>query len=122
MLYLGGSLVLFFLFIGTPFASAFFARYVLNNAPSLPVQLNLAVLESTTTPLSVSLDQAYSPMFEWAEGGAVYKIHRLHFCNEYDENDNCIDQVYNLCPYITIEPNSLTGTTEGTEVGYSLNA
>ena len=112
------SLLLFFL-LSTPFVSAFFALYEVNS-PSTNVIL--ASLESTTTPLAISIDPAFASHFEWDEGLAGYKINRFQSCSLYDDDYNCIDGNYNLCPYIGIEPNIQSTTTEVTEVGFLQDA
>lgn len=108
-----GLVTIFLFFFGTPLVSAFFARYVVSNSS---VVATLNSLESTTTPLGISLDSAFNSYFDWAEGGAVYKIDRLHFCELYDNNDNCIDEVQDLCPYVSVAPNTNDGTAESTEI------
>ncbi len=108
-----GLVTIFLFFFGTPLVSAFFARYVVSNSS---VVATLDSLESTTTPLGISLDIAFNSYFDWAEGGAVYKIDRLHFCELYDDNDNCIDEVQDLCPYVSVAPNTNDGTAESTEI------
>jgi hypothetical protein len=109
--------LLLFLFI-TPFSFAFFSKFIVNNTP---VSFTIDVLQSTTTPLNVSIDPSYSSLLDAGEGGALYKISRLHFCTDYDIDGNCIDQVSDLCPYISLEPNTQIGTVESTENGFSQN-
>jgi hypothetical protein len=109
--------LLVFLFV-TPFSFAFFSKFIVNNTP---VSFTIDVLQSTTTPLSISIDPSYSSLLDAGEGGALYKISRLHFCTDYDVDGNCIDQVYDLCPYISLEPNTQAGTAEATENGFSQN-
>lgn len=100
----------------SPFSFAFFSKFIVNNTL---VSFTVDVLQSTTTPLSISIDPSYLPLFGTGNGGALYKINRLHFCANYDVDGNCIDQVYDLCPYISLEPNTQTGGTESTEIGFS---
>lgn len=104
--------MLFFLFV--PFVSAFFANYVVNISSASFV---LDSLESTTTPFSISLDPKYIPYFDYAVGGARYKISRYHDCSQYDDDYNCMDKV-DLCPYISLEPKN----EEPTEIGFSQSA
>ena len=63
--------ILIFFFVA-PFATAFFANYVVNI--SSIGGLYLDSLQSTTTPFSISLDPKYIPYFNYAIGGAKYRI------------------------------------------------
>ncbi len=95
--------ILIFFFVA-PFATAFFANYVVNI--SSIGGLYLDSLQSTTTPFSISLDPKYIPYFNYAIGGAKYRISR----SNYYDND--------LCPYISLSPKN----EESTEIGFEQNA
>jgi len=104
-------------FFGAPVAFAFFARYKVSVAS---VNTTLDSLQSTSTPFSISLDPVYLSYFDFALGGATYRIQRFHECKsdeQYDENGNCIDKA-DLCPYIGLQ--STNG--EPTELGFTQDA
>lgn len=105
-------IISFFVFI--PFTSAFFSVFVVDTPQ---VDITLKSLESTTTPLFISIDPSFISEFDYQTEGAGYKITRYQFCSEYDEDGNCIDDNFNLCPYIGILPEN----EESTELGFIEN-
>lgn len=109
------TVFIFVFFITIPFASAFFAHFVVNT-PS--ANFSIAPLQSIETELSVSIDPSYNQYFVSEEDKALYRIERSHPCEQYDEwGEECIDGI-NLCPYLAIQPKN----EEFSEVGFSLNA
>lgn len=97
-------------FSGTLFTSAYFAKFIIN-IPNPAI--SLASVESTVLDVSITLENTY----DYEEGEFRYTIMRQDICNEYNEDWDCIDQVPNLCPYISISPKN----EESTEIGFSKN-
>ncbi|MBP9715408.1 MAG: hypothetical protein KBD52_02895, partial [Candidatus Pacebacteria bacterium] len=103
---------IFFLF-GVFFISAYYAKFAVDT-PVIDVFLN--PFESSTREFNVFTDVTYP---YYSEGEAIYSIAPSTVCNQEDEESgDCLDEAPNLCPYLTLEPNS----EESTEIGFSKNS
>lgn len=102
------SLVLFFIF--TPLVFGFWTKFTVNISN---VDVTLDSLESSNTDFIISFD----PAFPYGTGRAPYHISSYSICNEFTEEQGCIERAPDLCPYLALEPKD----GEDTEYGFTQN-
>jgi pimeloyl-ACP methyl ester carboxylesterase len=93
------------------FSSAYFTRFLISSESA---DFNISALETVQSNIIVSVNPSSD---NFVEKVSSYKISRKTICNQYDENWNCIDDLADLCPYISLEPKN----EEVTEIGFPLN-
>lgn len=77
------------------------------------VDVTLDSLESSNTDFIISFD----PAFPYGTGRAPYHISSYSICNEFTEEQGCIERAPDLCPYLALEPKD----GEDTEYGFTQN-
>ncbi len=102
----------FLLFGGGIFIQSYYAAFLFDTQN---VEVELSPEESHVSTFNISFDETYTP---YTEGEATYSISPITLCDlEDEETGDCIDEVPNLCPYLSLS--STDGET--TEIGFEKN-
>lgn len=110
--YLFFLLPVFLLFGGGIFIQSYYAAFLFDIQS---VEVELSPEESHVSTFNISFDETYTP---YTEGEATYSISPITLCNlEDEETGDCVDEVPNLCPYLSLS--STDGET--TETGFEKN-
>lgn len=110
--YLFFLLPVFLMFGGGIFIQSYYAAFLFDIQS---VEVELSPEESHVSTFNISFDETYTP---YTEGEATYSISPITLCNlEDEETGDCVDEVPNLCPYLSLS--STDGET--TETGFEKN-